>query len=604
VTSEAWIMLAILIVLFGLLVWNKLPAWIVFIGALTVTMTLRLAPEGELLEGFASPAVATVGVLFTVAAGMYSTGAITLIADKLIGLPKTLSTAQIKLLPPVSVTSAFLNNTPLVAMMIPVVRDISHTARLAVSKLLIPVSYASILGGAATVIGTSDNLIIAGLAADAVADGALEGMDPINIFDPTLIGLPAAVVGIIFIIFIGVKLLPQPEERQSDETGKKRLYRAEFVIQSDSFLVGKTVGDTGLDQGDGYALISLERGSELLAAAEPGSDSAALERLVLQDNDVLTFHTDAEAVPELWAKIGLKPAAGRDVDGERHDHQLVEVVVAPQNADIGRRVSEIPVRENRHYVDDIVASSRNGMPTESPILNETVMAGDNAILEVEDNFFYATRNELEFSLVRRLHGYRVQRVDRAALAALITLTMVLLAAFGVMSMLNAGLLAFLAMLLTGCLTLERAWRSIDWKTLVVLGSAIGLESAITATGLSQAIADVLSALGGDSPAAALAIVFIGAVVMTNIITNAAVAAFMFPIALSMANSLGVNFMPFAMVLMLGTSYAFINPAGYQTNLMVQGPGNYEFKDFVKIGIPLTILVGIVALLLAPIVYGF
>ena len=603
-TSEAWIMLAILVVLFGLLVWNKLPAWIVFIGALTVTMTLRLAPEGELLEGFASPAVATVGVLFTVAAGMYSTGAITLIADKLIGLPKTLSTAQIKILPPVSVTSAFLNNTPLVAMMIPVVRDISHTARLAVSKLLIPVSYASILGGAATVIGTSDNLIIAGLAADAVADGALEGMDPINIFDPTLIGLPAAVVGIIFIIFIGVKLLPQPEERQSDETGKKRLYRAEFVIQSDSFLVGKTVGDTGLDQGDGYALISLERGSELLAAAEPGSDSAALERLVLQDNDVLTFHTDAEAVPELWAKIGLKPAAGRDVDGERHDHQLVEVVVAPQNADIGRRVSEIPVRENRHYIDDIVASSRNGMPTESPILNETVMAGDNAILEVEDNFFYATRNELEFSLVRRLHGYRVQRVDRAALAALITLTMVLLAAFGVMSMLNAGLLAFLAMLLTGCLTLERAWRSIDWKTLVVLGSAIGLESAITATGLSQAIADVLSALGGDSPAAALAIVFIGAVVMTNIITNAAVAAFMFPIALSMANSLGVNFMPFAMVLMLGTSYAFINPAGYQTNLMVQGPGNYEFKDFVKIGIPLTILVGIVALLLAPIVYGF
>jgi di/tricarboxylate transporter len=545
-----------------------------------------------------------VGVLFTVAAGMYSTGAITLIADKLIGLPKTLSTAQIKILPPVSVTSAFLNNTPLVAMMIPVVRDISLTARLAVSKLLIPVSYASILGGAATVIGTSDNLIIAGLAADAVADGALEGMDPINIFDPTLIGLPAAVVGIIFIIFIGVKLLPQPEERQSDETRKKRLYRAEFVIQSDSFLVGKTVGDTGLDQGDGYALISLERGSELLAAAEPGSDSAALERLVLQDNDVLTFHTDAEAVPELWAKIGLKPAVGRDVDGERHDHQLVEVVVAPQNADIGRRVSEIPVREDRHYVDDIVASSRNGMPTESPILNETVMAGDNAILEVEDNFFYATRNELEFSLVRRLHGYRVQRVDRAALAALITLTMVLLAAFGVMSMLNAGLLAFLAMLLTGCIGLERAWASIDWKTLVVLGAAIGLESAITATGLSQVIADVLSALGGDSPTAALAIVFIGAVVMTNIISNAAVAAFLFPVALSMANNLEVNFLPFAMILMLGTSYAFINPAGYQTNLMVQGPGNYEFKDFVKIGIPLTILVGIVALLLAPIVYGF
>ena len=158
--------------------------------------------------------------------------------------------------------------------------------------------------------------------------------------------------------------------------------------------------------------------------------------------------------------------------------------------------------------------------------------------------------------------------------------------------------------LTGCLTLERAWRSIEWKTLVVLGTAIGLESAITATGLSQVIADVLSALGGDSPFANLVIVFVGAIVMTNIITNAAVAAFIFPVALSMANNLEVSFMPFAMILMLGTSYAFINPTGYQTNLMVQGPGNYEFKDFAKVGIPLTILVGIVALLLAPIVYGF
>lgn len=237
-------------------------------------------------------------------------------------------------------------------------------------------------------------------------------------------------------------------------------------------------------------------------------------------------------------------------------------------------------------------------------MDAVVEVGDNAILEVEDNFFYSIRNELDFALIRRLHGYRVQRIDRAVIAGAITITMVLLAALDVMSMLNAGLLAFLAMLLTGCLTLERAWQSIEWRTLVVLGAAIGLESAITATGLSQVIADVLSTLGGDSPFANLVIVFVGTIVMTNIITNAAVAAFIFPVALSMANNLEVSFMPFAMVLMLGTSYAFINPAGYQTNLMVQGPGDYGFKDFAKVGVPLTILAGLVALLLAPIVYGF
>ena len=244
------------------------------------------------------------------------------------------------------------------------------------------------------------------------------------------------------------------------------------------------------------------------------------------------------------------------------------------------------------------------LPLDMPIIDARVEAGDHAILEVDDAFFYEVRHQLEYSLIRRLHGYRVQRIDKAVTAAGITLAMVLLAAFDVMSMLNASLLALLAMLLTGCLTLERAWRSIEWKTLVVLGAAIGLESAITATGLSQAIADVLSALGGDSPFANLVIVFIGAIVMTNIITNAAVAAFIFPVALSMANNLEVSFMPFAMILMLGTSYAFINPTGYQTNLMVQAPGNYKFMDFVRIGVPLTILTGLVALLLAPIVYGF
>jgi di/tricarboxylate transporter len=251
-----------------------------------------------------------------------------------------------------------------------------------------------------------------------------------------------------------------------------------------------------------------------------------------------------------------------------------------------------------------VAVSRNDKPLEGPIIEARVAAGDNAILDVDEAFFYEVRHQLEYSLIRRLHGYRVQRTDRAVTAAVITLAMVLLAAFDVMSMLNAGLLALLAMLLTGCLNIKRAWRSIEWDTLVVLGAAIGLESAITSTGLSQVIADGLAVLGGGSPMTALIIIFIGAVVMTNVLSNAAVAAFLFPVAVSLANSMRVSFMPFAMILMLGISYAFINPAGYQTNLMVQAPGNYKFIDFVKIGVPLTILTGIVALLLAPIVYGF
>jgi di/tricarboxylate transporter len=632
-TFESWLMLIILIVMFGLLIWNKLPAWLVFMGTLTVCMTLNLAPIDGLLKGFSNSGVATVGVLFVIAAGMYSTGAITIIADKLIGLPETLRSAQLRIQPPVAVGSAFLNNTPLVAMMIPVVRDISQTARLAASRILMPLSFASILGGASTLIGTSTNLIIAGLVADALAAGTLENMDPISIFTPTPVGLPAAVVGIAFVIIFGARWLRRPHDEDVEDVGK-RLYRAEFIVEDRPALVGKTVADAGLLQAEGYQLVNLVSkndveeipesesepkpglvrryikwpkwwGRKKEEEPEPEEEIDPLATRVLQPGDMLTFTVDIEGMPSLWTKIGLLPAISPvSMETERHDNRLVEVVVAPQHPAVGLLVSEIPIQEDPRYRASLVAVSRNGTPMDEPLFNVRIQAGDNAILEVEDDFFYETRNQNEFSLTRRLRGYQVQRTDRSVIATVITVAMILLAAFNVMSMLNAALLGALAMLMTGCLPISRAWRSVEWSTLVVLAAAVGLESAVTATGLSQVIADVLYTLGGGNPYISLAVIFVGCIIMTNVITNAAAAAFMFPVALSMANELNVSFLPFAVILMLGTSYAFINPAGYQTNLMVQTPGKYTFMDFVKVGLPLTIIVGIIAVALAPIVYEF
>src|SRR6185503_13854461 len=222
----------------------------------------------------------------------------------------------------------------------------------------------------------------------------------------------------------------------------------------------------------------------------------------------------------------------------------------------------------------------------------------------DDAFFYENRRELDFILTKRLEGFRVQRIDRAAVAIAITVGMVVLAATGLTSMLNAALLAALAMLLTGCLTIDRLWQSVDWQTIVVMGSAIGLESAVTGSGLAKQAADLFATIGGGSPIMALAAVYLGTVLLTNVISNVAAAVLMFSVAVSLANNLGVSFMPFAMILMSGASCAFINPAGFQTNLMVQKPGGYVFADFAKVGIPLTLIVGVVVLVLAPIVYGF
>jgi di/tricarboxylate transporter len=252
----------------------------------------------------------------------------------------------------------------------------------------------------------------------------------------------------------------------------------------------------------------------------------------------------------------------------------------------------------------LVGVSRNGLAPRERLADLRLEPGDAGVVEVNDAFFYENRRERDFILTKRLEGFRVQRIDRALVSIAITIAMVLLAAFGVTSMLNAALLATMAMLLTGCLTIPRMWQSVDWQTIVVLGGAVGLESAVTGSGLAKAAADLFQLIGGSSPMMALIAVYIGTLVLTNLISNVAAAVLMFSVAVSLATSMNLSFLPFAMVLMSAASCAFINPAGFQTNLMVQGPGGYTFTDFIRVGFPLTIVVGIVVLLLAPIMYPF
>lgn len=590
---EAWLMLGILIIMFVFLAWDRFPAWLVFMGTLTAAMTLRLAPAEALLTGFSNTGVMTVAVLFPVAAGMYATGAISLLSQKLIGRPSSLTAAQVRIFPPIALGSAVLNNTPMVAMMIPVVRDLARTTGLAGSKIYMGLSFMAILGGSMTVIGSSVNLIIAGLVSTAIDRGELAGMAPLRIFDPIWIGLPATVAGFAFMILLGTRLLPD----RTDQDGAgvpKRLYRSELVVEKNSFLAGKTLLEAGFARPIGYTLEAIRRQG---APVEIGPD------LKLEAGDVLTFYVPADVLPGLWTTLGLAPALATPLRTERHQHHLVEVVISGQSPAIGHRIADLPLPESPYEIM-LVGISRQGQAPSQPLAELRLEPGDAAIVEVGDTFFYENRRETDFTLTRRVEGYRVQRVDRALSATVITAAMIAVATTGLMSMLNAALLATGAMLLTGCLTTSRVWRSLDWQTIVVLGAAVGLEAAVTGSGLSAAIAKLIAGIGGSSPMLSLGAVYVGTIIMTNVITNAAAAAFMFPVALSLANSLGVSFMPFAMVLMSAATSAFINPAGFQTNLMVQEPGGYTFGDFARVGLPLTILVGAVVLSVAPLVYGF
>jgi di/tricarboxylate transporter len=592
-TTASWAMLTILVAMFGLLIWNKLPTWLVFIGTLTVAMTLNLATPAALLKGFSNTGVITVAALYPVAAGMYATGAISLLSERLIGLPKSLAVAQFKIFVPVSLASAFLYNTPLVAMMIPAVRDLVRKTGLSASRLFMGLSYVTILGGTITLIGTSVNLIVAGLVSDGMAKGEFPGMQPIGIFDPMWIGLPATITGVAFMMLIGSRLVPD-RTRAGDAGAQKRVYKSEFVVEPGSKLDGKTLEQAGFAHPIGYKLESIKRNGSLV---EP-SPIARLER-----DDILTFSAPAEILPALWTTIGMVPRFATKMASERHQHQLVELALSARAAAIGHRVGDLPLPDSPYQLM-LVGVSRNGEAPKEPLADLRLEAGDAAVVEVNDAFFYENRRETDFILTKRLEGFRVQRIDRAVAATAITVGMILLAAFGVMGMLNAALLATLAMLATGCLTIPRLWQSVDWQTIVVLGAAVGLESAITGSGLAKAAANLFAAIGGSSPMMALCAVYAGTVLLTNLTTNVASAVLMFSVASSLATGLGVSFFPFAIILMSGASSAFINPAGFQTNLMVQEPGGYTFGDYARVGLPLTLVVGAVVLILARIVYGF
>jgi di/tricarboxylate transporter len=577
--------------MFVLLVWNKLPIWLVFVGTITVAMTLQLASPAALLKGYSNAGVITVAALYPVAAGMYATGAISLLSERIIGLPRSIMTAQLKIFVPVSIVSAFLYNTPLVAMMIPAVRDVTRRTGLPGSKLFMGLSYVALLGGTITLIGTSVNLIIAGLVSEAISKGELPAGKPIGFFAPALIGIPAAIAGVAYMMLIGSRLL---KDRTAAQAGvENRSFRSEFLIE-DSRLKQKTLEQAGLAYPVGFTLESLSRNGTTV------KPNAATK---LETGDLLAFSTPADVLPGLWTTIGLVPAYATEMSSRRHEHQLVEVVLSARSPAIGHRVGDLPLPDSPYQLM-LVGVSRHGEAPREPLAELRLDAGDAGVVEVDDAFFYENRRESDFILTKRLEGFRVQRIDRALVAIVITIGMVVLAATGLTSMLNAALLAAMAMLVTGCLTIDRLWQSVDWQTIVVLGAAVGLESAITGSGLATKTAELFALLGGRSPMTALAAVYVGTVLLTNVITNVAAAVLMFSVAVSLATSLGVSFLPFAMILMSGASSAFINPAGFQTNLMVQTPGGYVFSDFAKVGIPLTLIVGVVVLVLAPIVYGF
>jgi di/tricarboxylate transporter len=580
-TTDAWLTLGIIVALFAALIWDRFPTWVVFVCALAAIITLDLAPESDALSGFSNSGVLSVVVLFVVAEGMYRTGAISMLISRVVGLPPSERAANVRIQPITAAGSAFLNNTPIVAMLIPVIGDLGRSARLQTSRMYMGVSHASVLGGASTLIGTSTNLIIAGLVATTYS------VD-LGIFFPTLVGVPAAIIGIVFMLLVADRLLGRSGTQAAAASPPPIRYRADLAVVPGSRLVGQPLAAVGLATPSGARLLSITRDGAVTPDPAPATTLAA--------GDVLAYDATPTGVGDLWTTIGLVAANPPTVNGMEYAQHLDEAVIAVEGAWVGKRVTELELGTRK-----VIGVSRGGSAVPTTVADTTLQAGDLLMLQEDEEDI--ERPNPAIALVRRVPGYRVQRTDRAIYAGVIVLAMVLLAAFGVMSMLNAALLASIALVATGCITMRAAFRAIDWQTYVVLACAVGLEPAMTQSGLADVLADGLASVAGSSMLVALIVVFLGTILLTNLVTNSAAAALMFPIATGIAASFGADWEPFIVVLMLGCSYAFINPAGFQTHLMVMKPGGYTFGDFAKVGLPLTIVLGVVVIGLTALIYG-
>ncbi len=588
--TPAQFTLGVVFLIFVLLAFSEVTADVILIGAVTLLLVTGILTPGEALAGMSNEGMITVGVLFVVGAGVRETGGVDFIATRLFGRPKTPTRAIARMMVPTMGLSAFMNNTPLVAMLIPAVTDWARANRFPVSKLLIPLSYAAILGGTCTLIGTSTNLVVQGMLIKT-----LPGTSGLGMFDIAWVGIPAAILGGLFIVATSRWLLPdrRPPISTLDDS---REYTVEMQIAPDSPLIGKTIESAGLRHLPGAYLAEIDRDGNLLPAVSP------LE--VLRANDRLLFVGIVESVVDLQRIRGLVPATDQisQLSVPRPQRCLIEAVVSNSCPLVGKTIRDGRFRNVYNAV--VVAVARNGERLQKKIGDIVLRAGDTLLVEAHPSFADQQRNSRDFFLVSRLEDTNPPRHDRALIAVALMLAMVLLVSFDWMSMLKASLVTAALMIMTRCVSTEAARRSIDWEVLLAIAASFAVGTALETSGAARQIAENMIRLAGGNPWISLAVVYGVTLVVTELITNNAAAALMFPFAMDTAHGLDVNYMPFVIAVMMAASAGFATPIGYQTNLMVYGPGGYRFSDYVKIGVPLDILVGIVTVALAPLVWPF
>lgn len=562
------------------------PDFTMLTGAGALTITGIITPQ-EFLIGFSKPVIFILAMLFILARAMELNGLLNVLSKRMFARKDSLPMQLFKMMLPLSASSAFMNNTPMVLMLTPSVRRWALESKISPSKFLIPLSYATILGGACTLIGTSGNLVV---------DGMLRIENPhvsLGFFELGYVGLPCAIVGIIYMVTFGHRILPDREDTTSRVFRDTQDFTAEFLVTVNCVLANKTLREVGKKYFHGELLVEIERGQVTIDSPDPD------ERIRVGDR--LVFAGDIADITELHAIDGLTSFADPHFKLDIASPHFSEAIISTSSSLIGKTLRKMDFRAM--YGATVLTIYRQGKRLEGRVGDVILQAGDMlVILANSDNWNHSRMYSNDFYFLRYNEQLPLFSNWKAALSLSVLFTMIIAVLCGV-NMLTMALFAVIACLGFRCISTREARRTIRWNLLVLIASAFALGHALEKTGVASFFASTLIPLVGGNPYTFVAGLFFMTLIITEAITNTAAALLVFPIAMQAAKLEGFESVSamkaVAVTVAIASSCSFITPIGYQTNTIVYGPGGYRFLDYMRVGLPLSILIWILSTLLIP-----
>ena len=580
----AWITILTVLAMFTVLLLTKLRADLVFLGAIAILFVTGVLNAKEAFSGFSSTSVVIIGVLFVVVAGLTHTGVLQWIVKHLLGQPDSYSKAVIRLMLPVAGLSSFLSNTTVVALFVGIVKMWSKKLGVSPSKLLIPLSYASGMGGVCTLIGTPPNLIISGLYAEETGVA-------MNVLTTTIPGLFCLFIGVLSIIAMR-KLLPDRKAPESAFESTSE-YTVELLVPSDNPNIGMTIDEAGLNNVRGGNLIEIVHFDEFNSPAD-GDE-------IVMGGDRLIYSGQIDEILDLKKSHGLVNADHyvftlSEIDKNR---QLRTAFVTFDSSLIGKKIGKTSFEKDNGLV--LVAVARSGKRIEQSPREVVIQAGDTLLLDCPPKLKIDSSK-----LTTKLHFFDSDQVPNISKKTLISTTimmaMVVLSALNIIPLLQCAFLAAMAMLLFRCCNVDQAMKAINWEILMVFAGSVVLGVAIQKTGIAERLAFGILDVCGTNPIVVMtAICFVGTFI-TEFISNTAAGAMFFPIMYQAAEKLGYEPFPFLVALMVSVSSSFATPIGSPTHMLVYGPGGYRFSDFMRIGLLMNIIILAANIFIVNIIY--